>query len=554
MGDVPPPSHSWTAPLVEDMLWEARAGLTEAVVTSPGRAILFYGRCSMGEGLKADKARDAAFLLTGAGMWVGKLAYLTVDPMTIQDGNRAIAQAVLDNRVKVRGPGHPQVNPPAQQPFKFNTQRTSPPKDVSRNYGSDNQWTPQWPSWGWGHNRRWRDQQPQSPRFPSPSSDCGYECDRSSLSVVSLMSSRSDHSDGSRHSREDRRHREETSMKINLPIFKDKDAKDAVTYQSWRWDLTVYQHARCRDCTLLPYAIRSLQGYPGELVWSSGMDITLDDVLMILDKHYNNVKVLDALNQELFQLWMAEKETVSDWGVCLSRHLQILAASFPDCFALDRVAELKRDHFYSGLPKWLKAMVAYLKAGPQVRTYSDYPRATREAEKVDSIELSQSSRIHTADGPSKPRTTSFFPLRKLKGNQPFSKKPAVQLAQLKEEDADNGEDPESDNPDWIEEVTEEFMVWLARAVKDAQTDEKQCYHCSSPEHFIHNCPLMKTARDEKQLNGKEGMVMMKWAWTPPTTTSTIKSPQKEAQEAWKHLCRLPSWIQTLSNDGTGQKM
>ena len=30
-------------------------------------------------------------------------------------------------------------------------------------------------------------------------------------------------------------------MKINLPIFKDEDAKDAVTYQSWRWDLTVYR-------------------------------------------------------------------------------------------------------------------------------------------------------------------------------------------------------------------------------------------------------------------------------------------------------------------------
>ena len=91
-------------------------------------------------------------------------------------------------------------------------------------------------------------------------------------------------------------------MKINPPIFKDEDAKDAVTYQSWKWDLTVYQHARCRDCTLLPYAIRSLQGYPGELVQSFGMDITLDDVLTILDEHYNNVKVLDVLNQELFQL------------------------------------------------------------------------------------------------------------------------------------------------------------------------------------------------------------------------------------------------------------
>ena len=68
----------------------------------------------------------------------------------------------------------------------------------------------------------------------------------------------------------------------------------------------------CRDCTLLPYVIKSLQGYPGELVWSSSMDITLNDVLTILDGHYNNVKALDALNQELFQLWMADKETVLD--------------------------------------------------------------------------------------------------------------------------------------------------------------------------------------------------------------------------------------------------
>ena len=96
LGDVPPPPHAWTAPVVEDMLQEARAGLTEAVVISPGRAILFYGRHLMGEGLKVDKARDAAFLLTGAGTWVGKLAYLTTDPMTIQEGRRAIAQAISD--------------------------------------------------------------------------------------------------------------------------------------------------------------------------------------------------------------------------------------------------------------------------------------------------------------------------------------------------------------------------------------------------------------------------------------------------------------------------
>ena len=140
-------------------------------------------------------------------------------------------------------------------------------------------------------------------------------------------------------------------MKINLHVFKDEDAKDVVTYQSWRWDLTMCQHAGCRDHTLIPYAIQPLQAYPGELVQSSGMDITLGDVLTILSEHYNNVKVLDILNQELFQLRMADKETASDWGVHLLRHLQVLAASFPDPFPPDQGAELKRNCFYGGLPK-----------------------------------------------------------------------------------------------------------------------------------------------------------------------------------------------------------
>ena len=179
-------------------------------------------------------------------------------------------------------------------------------------------------------------------------------------------------------------------------------------------------------------------------------------------------------------------------------------------------------------------MVAYLKVGPQVRTYSDYLRATREAEKEDSLELSWSSRTQTADGPSKPRTTSFFPLRKLKGNQPLSKKPTICLAQLEEEEADNGKDPESDDPDGIEGVTEEFMVWLARVVKDAQADEKCCYHCSSPEHFIRNCLLMKTTRDKKQLNGKEGMATMKGAWAPPTMANAAKEPPQRRLKRHKN--------------------
>ena len=65
------------------------------------------GDVQWGESLKADEARDTALLLTGAGTWVGKLAYLTADPMSVQEGRRAIAQVISDNRVKARGPGRP---------------------------------------------------------------------------------------------------------------------------------------------------------------------------------------------------------------------------------------------------------------------------------------------------------------------------------------------------------------------------------------------------------------------------------------------------------------
>ena len=62
LGVVPPPSHSWMAPIVEDMLHDTRTRLTKAVVIGPGRAVLLCGRCSIGEGLTMDEARDTAFL------------------------------------------------------------------------------------------------------------------------------------------------------------------------------------------------------------------------------------------------------------------------------------------------------------------------------------------------------------------------------------------------------------------------------------------------------------------------------------------------------------
>ena len=89
-GAVPPPPHTWTLPLVEDMLCYARTGLTEAMVMGPG-----------------------------VGTWVSKQAYLAADPLTIQEGQWEIAWAITECQIKVRGPGHPCVNPSTPQPFRL---------------------------------------------------------------------------------------------------------------------------------------------------------------------------------------------------------------------------------------------------------------------------------------------------------------------------------------------------------------------------------------------------------------------------------------------------
>ena len=200
MGAIPPPSHSWTAPLVEDMLCNARTGLAKAVVTGPGRAVLFYGRHSMGEGLTVDEARDATFLLTGPGMWVGKSAYLTADSLTIHEGKRAIAQAVLDHSVKARGPGHPCMNLLAQPPFQFNPPRSSPPKDASGDCGSDYPPSPINPSEAGNiiGNGKTKGLNHFSSLCLPQTKDMRVI---SLLSTMSSMSSRSDWPGGSRHSR-----------------------------------------------------------------------------------------------------------------------------------------------------------------------------------------------------------------------------------------------------------------------------------------------------------------------------------------------------------------
>ena len=178
-------------------------------------------------------------------MWVGKLAYLAADPMTIQEGRRAIAQAITNCWVKVRGPGCPCVNPLAQQPFRFDSLRGSPMKDASRDGGliiNPHHISPQEAENAIDIGETKGLRHLGSPHLPqimgSRVTGVYYQwLPRYHLGLTGQMDPW--------HPRQGRWHWEDGAhMKINLPVFKDEDAKDAVTYQSCRWDLMVYWHVQ----------------------------------------------------------------------------------------------------------------------------------------------------------------------------------------------------------------------------------------------------------------------------------------------------------------------
>ena len=120
-----PPPHAWKVPILEDMVWEDRDGLTEAIVTGPEWAILFYGWWSL-EGLSLVEVRDITFTLSGVIAWVGKQVQLSTKPVNLGNGRQLITEAITEGHIEPKEPGHPCSVPPALTLFSFHDQDSSP--------------------------------------------------------------------------------------------------------------------------------------------------------------------------------------------------------------------------------------------------------------------------------------------------------------------------------------------------------------------------------------------------------------------------------------------
>ena len=93
--------------MIADILQEAWPDdcITEAVVLSPGEAILFFGRHPRNEGLPYHQARGIEFDLGGPFNWASRSVQIEALRITVQEGCCVILEAVVERKTKARGPG-----------------------------------------------------------------------------------------------------------------------------------------------------------------------------------------------------------------------------------------------------------------------------------------------------------------------------------------------------------------------------------------------------------------------------------------------------------------
>ena len=83
------------------------------------------------------------------------------------------------------------------------------------------------------------------------------------------------------------------------------------------------------------------------------------------------------------------------------------------------------------------------------------------------------------------------------------------MAHLEEKSTNEEEGVDGEDPDGIKDMTKEFIVCLARAVKDAQQIEKHGFHCESPDNYMCNCPWLAGMKADVPLNWKVGTIPRK---------------------------------------------
>ena len=131
-------------------------------------------------------------------------------------------------------------------------------------------------------------------------------------------------------------------------IFKSTDPGVEVTYTLWQFDVDAFLE-QYDEASMHPHIFASLCGYPGKwaCMLDEGRDISMQDLLMHMEKTFSNKRNYDAMIRTLYEVQQKEDKTVEEYMLHIHDAVMVICRAYPECLP-DRRRDLKKDRFYHG--------------------------------------------------------------------------------------------------------------------------------------------------------------------------------------------------------------
>ena len=147
-----------------------------------------------------------------------------------------------------------------------------------------------------------------------------------------------------------------------MPIFKSTDPGVEVTYTLWHFDVDAFLE-QYDEASMHPHIFASLRGYPGK--WArtldKGKDISMQDLLMHMEKMFGNKCDYDAMIRTLYEVQQNEDKTVEEYMLHIHDAVTVICCAYLERLP-DHGRDLKKDHFYHGLCPYLHDALSFAMA------------------------------------------------------------------------------------------------------------------------------------------------------------------------------------------------
>ena len=284
-------------------------------------------------------------------------------------------------------------------------------------------------------------------------------------------------------------------MRLDMLIFKLTDPGAEVTYTLWCFNVDAFLE-QYDETSMRPHIFTSLCGYLGKWAHTldEGKDISVQDLLMHMEKIFGNKRDYDAMIRTLYEVQQRDDEMVEEYMLCIHEVVTVIHRAYLEHLP-DRGQELKKDRFYHGLCPYLHDALSFAMAELPEReqahpTFDILYTLTKKLEGGQLVHMRQytsSSEVY------RKKHRCYLAL-------------AGRVATLEEEglaliDPATGEDSESEV-----EAVGGLNVCLAQTMSHYQREEQQCFMCGSLGHFAQGCPHHEAFRQWHQDQAKSKVV------------------------------------------------